>query len=251
MTDNGDSAALAQSRAAAGRRAFPQAVWLHPVFCPVERAGNRWRILGPAEPAPQQARDALAQEFTLRAACAPAGSVEAGDYGVAADLLNREGLRRLTVAGRPFAIARLEQFLRTGPDGPQPARPGDERLPAGLDGPPAVRFIGDDDTCFAVVERAGDRWQQAWPGEYQTPDQARAALIAYLRGHTAPRGGYPTSLGGAYAQAADGLARCHVSDVAVAGHQFRITRVERTARMDPRDSCSEGPHLSPDLEDRR
>lgn len=227
-------AALARSqRAAAGGRAFPGVTWLRPAFCAVEQAGPRWRILGRLESAQQQARDGLAHEFALRAACVPAGSPQAAAYGNAVDRLDRERCDRLTVASQRFAVARVEQFQRGGPEGPEPPRSGDERAQAILtspDGPPAVRFLDEVSTCFAVAERAAGHWQLAWPGEYETPGQARAALTTYLREHAARQDSHVPGRG-VCAQAADGLARLRVSEVAAAGRQFRITRVARFARF--------------------
>lgn len=236
VTDGGDAAQAQPDTAQAlsqpgGGRAFPGVTWLRPVFCAVEQAGTRWRILGQAGPTPQQARDILVHELALRAACAPAGSARARAYGLAADRLDRERCDRLTVAGQRFAVARVEQFLRTGPGGPELPRPGDDRPQASPDAPSAARFLGEASTCFAAAERAAGGWRLAWPGEYATPGQARGALIAYLREDAARQDGRAAGRGGGCALAADGLMRLHVSELAIAGRQFRIARIGRFARM--------------------
>ena len=141
--------------------AYPGVAWAHPVFFAVEQVGTRWRILGrTASPTPQEARDELAHQFLLRASQAAEGSREQQDYRQAADLLDRERHDRLTVVGRVFAVARAEQALRTGPDGPEPPRPGDNRLPvsesAGRDSVP--RFIGDADTDVGPDAAALRAW---------------------------------------------------------------------------------------------
>jgi hypothetical protein len=260
--------------------AYPGVAWAHPVFYAVEQIATRWRILGlEASPTPQEARDELAHQFLIRVSGATQGSREHGDYVKAAGLLDRERHDQITVAGRRFAVARAEQALRTGPDGPEAARPGDDRAPdperAGQ--PQAPRYIGDADsdvgpaaaalrawlresattagvlpaevlrdersrhaeypdvvllgTWFAIGEYADGRWRQAWVGEDATPAQARASLVSYLRDY-APRFEKPgTQTCAAYNAAASAIERDRGVEVTAAGRRFRITRIERVARM--------------------
>jgi hypothetical protein len=207
----------------------PGIVWMRPVFHAVEQAGTWWRFLGCSpEPTPQQARDALADQFLLRAAWAAAGSRACEDYSQAAGLLERERHDQLTVAGHRFAIARVEQFLRMGPDGPEPPRPGDSRplgTPAGALVAPGFARVVLPGACFAIGERTDDGWAQPMMREYETPERARAALIAYLREYV-PRPGDPAQgVPAAFAKAADGLARHHVNELSAAGRRLRIMRV--------------------------
>jgi hypothetical protein len=215
----------------------PGIVWRRPVFHAVEQAGTWWRFLGCSpEPTPQQARDALADQFLLRAAWAAAGSRACQDYSQAAGLLDRERHDQLTVAGHRFAIARVEQFLRLGPDGPEPPRPGDSRpLGTPAQAPAAAGYarVVLPGACFAIGERTASGWTQPLMKEYETPERARAALIAYLRAYVPHAGqGGPA----AFAKAADGLARHHVNEVSAAGRLLRIMRVGQVVRL-----SAEGP----------
>jgi hypothetical protein len=49
----------------------------HPIFVMVERLGVRWRVLGPPNPTPHEARDELAHQFLIPAAQAAPGSPRA------------------------------------------------------------------------------------------------------------------------------------------------------------------------------
>jgi Family of unknown function (DUF5954) len=270
---------------------FPKVAWAHPVFYPVELIGVRWRILGRyASPTPQEARDELAHQYLVRASQAADGSREQAEYRVAADLLDRERHDQLSVLGHRFRIARVEQVLRTGPDGPEPPRPSDEfiQAPAPFPQEPTLRFIGDADsdvgpaaaalrawlrdsvtkggalppevlrderlahaaypqvvllgTWFAIGEHADGMWRQAWIEEDATPAQARASLLTYFR-RTVPEWEKPgRQICAAYARAADILERDEANEITAAGRRFRITRIQRVARMN--DEGPEGPRPS-------
>ena len=86
-------------------------------------------------------------------------------------------------------------------------------------------------TWFAIGERTDGRWRQAWVGEHATPAQARASLVSYLREY-APMFEKPGSQTcAAYEDAAGALERDRGIEITAAGRPFRITRIERVARM--------------------
>jgi Family of unknown function (DUF5954)/Putative exonuclease SbcCD, C subunit len=116
--------------ASAAAGGYPRLVGAHPVFQAVEQVGDRWLFLGlEASITSQDARDDLAHQFLVRAAGADEGGQEQEGYRAAAGVLDRERHDEMTAAGRRFRIARAEQVLRTGPDGPEPPRPEESRRP--------------------------------------------------------------------------------------------------------------------------
>jgi hypothetical protein len=152
------------SAAAAG---YLRLAGAHPAFQAVEQVGDRWLFLGlEASITPQDARDDLAHQFLMRAAAAAEGSQEQESYRGAAGVLDRERHDEMTAAGRRFRIARAEQVLRTGPDGPEPPRPGESRRPdrdpAGLR--PVHRFIGDAGTDAGPAPTPGRHRRYSEPG---------------------------------------------------------------------------------------
>jgi Family of unknown function (DUF5954) len=121
---------LARQDATRARRAYPRTVILGPVYAVVEQAGDQWRMLCTGEFTPQGARDVLGS--LLRAEAAQVGAI-AGTEAIikraqllaAARLLDWERHDELIVAERRFRIARVEEFVRFGPGGPEPPRPTD------------------------------------------------------------------------------------------------------------------------------
>jgi hypothetical protein len=74
---------------------------------------------------PQEARDGLGSDFRRLAAQHPEGSAAHAECMRAAERMDREVVDELTVLGTPYRIIRAEQFIRTGPLGPEPPRPTD------------------------------------------------------------------------------------------------------------------------------
>ena len=127
-----------------GSGEYPVLATAHPVFLAVEQAGTRWRIPGPANPTPQEARDELAHQFPMCAARASAGSSAAIDYREAADVFDRERHDEIHVAGGyfrvPCAAGRWSGWDRMAPS--LPARPKlTARCP---DAPPMKEQFLDD-----------------------------------------------------------------------------------------------------------
>jgi len=76
-------------------------------------------------PFPQEARDTMGSVFRRLAQQHPEGSAEQADCMRAAEQLDREALDEVTVLGIRYRVIRAEQFIRTGPLGPEPPRPSD------------------------------------------------------------------------------------------------------------------------------
>jgi hypothetical protein len=119
--------AVTEADAWRGRAQYPDVAGAGPMFGCAEQVEGRWQILGLGESAPQIARDAMGGHFRALAKEAE----EAGDvtgqreFMAAAVRMDWEVVDELTVHGRDFRIIRAEQFIRTGPDGPEPPRPTD------------------------------------------------------------------------------------------------------------------------------
>jgi len=74
---------------------------------------------------PQEARDTMGSVFRRLAQQHPEGSAEHAECMRAAEQMDRVALDEMTVLGTRYRIIRAEQFIRTGPLGPEPPRPSD------------------------------------------------------------------------------------------------------------------------------
>ncbi|MFD7513532.1 DUF5954 family protein [Streptomyces niveus] len=105
----------------------PGGVLLPAEFAIAERGKDgRWKPHSRPAPSPQAARDRLAMDFRvmtpIREQLDEAGREE---YAKAADRLDEKRGAGVAVAGRRFRVARVEQLVRIGPDGPEGPRPSD------------------------------------------------------------------------------------------------------------------------------
>ncbi len=244
--------------------AYPELVGAGALFTSAEEVPGGWRLVRPLDPLPQGARELLAGLLDDEALVASPDA--AGELRAAARELRRRPADEVSAAGRRFRIVRVEQLIRTGPDGPEPPRPtdldtGDARphapdlLP--VDGPPpdlAAELLcqvldagteagrepsGDHLTpvtlapAFTLAERNGGRWRPA--GRlHAAPEAAREALVTYLR-HVVPVVEDPDPAdAAAYAEAADLMADgTRRNGVAAAGRRFRVVRIERVTLLGP------------------
>ncbi|WP_405795520.1 DUF5954 family protein [Streptomyces sp. NBC_01506] len=111
-----------------------RAVETHPggVLLPAEFAiaecgkDGQWKPHSGAAPSPQAARDRLATHFRVMTPMQQRLSeAEVEEYARAADRLDEKRGPGVAVAGRRFRVARVEQLVRIGPDGPEGPRPSD------------------------------------------------------------------------------------------------------------------------------
>lgn len=133
----------ARRDAAGALQTHPRIVLLPAEFVVAEEIDGRWRpranvtyatvgtaldsladyfrvvVPGPDSPEPQYARIAaeLGYESPGPAVCA--------EFARAADIVDRDRLTDVRVAGQHFRIVRVEQIVRLGLDGPEPPRPSD------------------------------------------------------------------------------------------------------------------------------
>ncbi|MGD9483064.1 DUF5954 family protein [Streptomyces sp. TRM70308] len=161
----GPEAALADKEAWRAREAYPEILGAGgPIFGVVrEREQGGWEVLPYfGSHTPQDARDSMAVHFrTTAQELAEAGEAAArAAYLAAAERLDWEPLDALTVHGTRYRVARAEQFIRMGPDGPEPPRRSD---PAPDPRPPSRRrarrtpdpvdwFVIDADTVTGMSE---------------------------------------------------------------------------------------------------
>ncbi|MFJ6746843.1 DUF5954 family protein [Streptomyces sp. NPDC091266] len=122
-------AAFSDEEAWRAREAYPEILGAGgPVFGQArEREEGGWEVIGVGAGTPQDARDGLATTFRRRASAAGDAGDEAGRAActAAAERLDWERVDELTVLGDRYRVVRGEQFLRTGPEGPEPPRPSD------------------------------------------------------------------------------------------------------------------------------
>ncbi|MGW6916372.1 DUF5954 family protein [Kitasatospora sp. NPDC054939] len=123
-------AVLADVEAWTAREAYPRILAAGgPAFgVAKERSDGAWELLPYfGESQPQCVRDGLASTF--RRAAAEAGTAgdgrAAAECSAAAVRLDGEVLDELTVCGVRYRVVRAEQFIRSGPQGPEPPRPSD------------------------------------------------------------------------------------------------------------------------------
>ncbi|MFD3519483.1 DUF5954 family protein [Streptomyces sp. NPDC058653] len=111
-----------------------RAVETHPggVLLPAEFAiaecgeDGRWKPHSGSAPSPQAARDRLAIDFRVMTPIQQRLSeAEREEYAKAADRLDEKRGAGVAVGGRRFRVARVEQLVRIGPDGPEGPRPSD------------------------------------------------------------------------------------------------------------------------------
>ncbi|WP_395107441.1 DUF5954 family protein [Actinomadura sp. SCN-SB] len=243
--------------------AYPELVAVGALFTAAERVDGGWQVVCPCDPLPQGARELLADHLEDTAGAEPP---------VTRRLRSGEPLDEVTVGGRRFRLVRIEQLVRTGPDGPEPPRPtdfdprpGDHRMPRHRpydrigDGMPAPDFATSELLCqlldaaaragnepasayltpvrlapaFTVAERSDGRWRPV--GRlHDTPQRARDSLATYFR-HVVPAVEHPGEAELAeYADAATLMAdSTRRNGIAVAGRRFRIVRLERLTLMGP------------------
>ncbi|MFF5257424.1 DUF5954 family protein [Actinomadura viridis] len=260
--------------------AYPELVAVGALFTAAERVAGGWQVVCPCDPLPQGARELLADHLEDTAAYAgapgpgPGGAAGPGARALldAAGELRARPVDDLTVAGRRFRVVRIEQLVRTGPDGPEPPRPTDfdphprdhrlprcrpyDRLPDGQATPdlataellcqlldaaartgtePSESFLTPVQLtpAFTVAERSEGRWRPV--GRlHDTPQQARDSLATYFR-HVVPAVERPGEAElAAYAEAAELMADSgRRNGIEVAGRRFRIVRLERLTLMGP------------------
>ncbi|TSB13285.1 DUF5954 family protein [Streptomyces sp. NBC_01525] len=123
---DGPVAELSEEEAWRARERYPEILGTGgPVFCAArEREQGGWEVRCVGGSGPQTARDALAAEFRRRARRS-ARTAHAPAYLAAAARLERERPDDLTVLGERYRVVRCEEFVRMGPDGPEPPRPSD------------------------------------------------------------------------------------------------------------------------------
>ncbi|TDC78079.1 DUF5954 family protein [Actinomadura sp. 7K507] len=243
--------------------AYPELVAVGALFTAAEHVRGGWRIACSCDPLPQGARELLAVHLEdLAASAEPA---EARELRASARALQERSADAVAAGGRRFRIVRIEQLVRTGPDGPEPPRPTDldarpgrglELLPE--DGPAsdlanaellcqvldAAAASGNEPSgafltpvalapAFTVAERSERRWRPV--GRlHDAPRQARDALVTYFR-HVVPAVESPGDADAAqFAEAAELMEdETRRNGIAVAGRRFRIVRVERITLMGP------------------
>jgi uncharacterized protein DUF5954 len=154
-------AALADADAWRARRSYPEIRFAGgPAFGVArEREEGGWE-LHPffGAPAPQDARDSMGSHFRKLAGEARAAGDQPGhdECMAAAERMEWEALDEVAVLGTRYRVVRADQFLRSGPDGPEPPRPTDPDPgdPArGREAPdPAAGFVIDPLTATGLSE---------------------------------------------------------------------------------------------------
>lgn len=99
----------------------PGGVLLPAEFAIAECGGDgQWKPHSGAAPSPQAARDRLAVDFRVMTPIQQRLSeAEREEYARAADRLDEKRGAGIAVAGRRYRVARVEQLVRIGPDGPE------------------------------------------------------------------------------------------------------------------------------------
>lgn len=117
-----DAEGRADLEAARATADFPSILVAGPQFGAArEREQGGWEILYLDDVMPQQARDGLAPRFReLAKECADAARRK--KYMDAAERLEWEPVNELTVLGDRYRIVRADNFIRSGPAGPEPPR---------------------------------------------------------------------------------------------------------------------------------
>ncbi|MFC5799624.1 DUF5954 family protein [Streptomyces formicae] len=122
----GPIAAFAEEEALRARQRYPDLLGMGlPVFFYTRELDlGGWEILGTGGDTPQSGRDALASYFRQRASEADAAPARK-KFQAAAEKLDWVVVNELKVLGTRYRVVRAEQFIRMGPDGPEPPRPSD------------------------------------------------------------------------------------------------------------------------------
>ncbi|TDB85970.1 DUF5954 family protein, partial [Actinomadura sp. 7K534] len=103
--------------------AYPELVAVGALFTAAEQVTGGWRVVCPCDPLPQGARELLAGHLLDLAASADRAA--ARELHAAAQALQETAADEVTASGRRLRIVRIQQLVRTGPDGPEPPRPTD------------------------------------------------------------------------------------------------------------------------------
>jgi hypothetical protein len=234
--------------------AYPEVAVVGAVFGFAEPgSGGHWRVVALGRRTPQDARELLGAHLRTMA-------VDSGDPGerarcsAAARRLELGDTDEVNAGDLRYRVIRAEQFVRTGPEGPEPPRPTDldpvapgagRRVAARTTGlvldPGAATGLSDGllrlellsagqaprthpggvllPTEFAVAEEVAGAWQPL-TGSSPSPQSARDDLADYIR-RVAP------------AASTDRLDAERPDEIAVLGRHFRVVRVEQLVRVGP------------------
>ncbi|MEV6399745.1 DUF5954 family protein [Streptomyces sp. NPDC051907] len=120
MPQQGLIAAFADEEAWRARKNYPRLMTagLPVFFYTKELEQGGWEILGTGGDTPQSARDGLAAYLRRNAE-------GRRKMLAAAEKLDWVAMDEVRVAGQRYRVVRAEQFVRMGPDGPEPPRPSD------------------------------------------------------------------------------------------------------------------------------
>ncbi len=121
-------AARADEQAWRARGAYPDLCFAGgPAFGVAhERDQGGWQLHRHlSAPFPQDARESMGAHFRLLAKDQPEDSAARSECLRAAERLDWEAVDEMTVLGARYRVVRADQFLRSGPYGPEPPRPAD------------------------------------------------------------------------------------------------------------------------------
>ncbi|GLF97676.1 DUF5954 family protein [Streptomyces yaizuensis] len=127
MPQQGPIAAFAEEEALRARERYPELMGMGttPTFHYTRESDlGGWEILDTGGFTPQDARDGLGSHFRQMASQAQ-GKKRVRALMAAVDKLDWVAVDEMRVLGRRYRIVRGEQFIRMGPDGPEPPRPSD------------------------------------------------------------------------------------------------------------------------------
>ncbi|MFC6886344.1 DUF5954 family protein [Actinomadura yumaensis] len=156
--------------------AYPDLVVVGPLFTAAERVAGGWQVVCPCDPFPQGARELLGVHLEDRAALA--GDAPGRELRAAARTVQSEPRDEVRAAGRRFRVVRIEQLVRSGPDGPEPPRPTD------LDPAPGARARRGARPAARAYDLLRD-------GQ-ETPDMATAELLCQVLDAAAREGTEPS-----------------------------------------------------------
>ncbi|MDL4771159.1 MULTISPECIES: DUF5954 family protein [Thermomonosporaceae] len=151
--------------------AYPDLVAVGALFTAAERVPGGWRIVCDCDPVPQGARELLG--FHLDDLAAPAGGAAGRELRAMAGAVQDEARDEVTAAGRRFRVVRIEQLVRTGPDGPEPPRPTDLDPRPGADGRGGMGGAGG-------MGGGLGRLDGLLPDEQHAPEIATAELLCQV-----------------------------------------------------------------------
>jgi Family of unknown function (DUF5954) len=154
----GSAAQAADDQAWLARKSYPSLIFADgPVFGTAhELEHGGWELDYLYCLSPQEAREAMASDFRELAQQQAGGGAEHAECMRAAEQLGREALDELTVLGTRYRVIRAEQFIRSGPQGPEPPRssdpdPGEPGM-SHLSADPAEGFVIDPATPTGMSE---------------------------------------------------------------------------------------------------